>query len=169
MALTTEAIAQGLGTKKTRINSTATFLVFKPSLYTATFSATSSGGSDLGLRLPCARLEAVPMQGGGQAFVTTLPLGDWMSTETSAAHVLVVGGRAGALLTIYRPSDVVDMPSIEFRSVLKTGDAVASAPPPSSSGPCAAEDPGVDIRLSVNPQDAGETLASNGNWSAVRD
>lgn len=157
-----------LSTKKTTIISTSTFLVFEPGLYAILFKTERSGSTNVGLRLPCARLEAVGADGdGGIAAVTTLPEGGWISTETAAAYVLVAGGRAGALLTIYRSSDTATMPSVEFRAVFKSADIQPAAPVTGAENPAQAQLPGKGdpiLSVTVHVQTLGDVAGRSGTW-----
>ena len=112
-------------------------------------------------------MEGVPSAGGGQISVTTIPSTGWLSTDTASAYVLVVGGRAGALLTIYRPSDAVDMPMIEFRAVLKSTNMVA----PIAALPI---EPTRNSRLTelsilAHLQDVGDVQGRNDEWICRQD
>ena len=161
-------LRQQLSRKRTDIESTATFLTFEPGLYAIDFRAASGSMSDVGLPLPCARLEAVQMPSSpGRAFVSMMPDGGWLSRATSAAHVLVVGGRAGAMLTIYRPSDGTPMPEVHFRSVVSATPGVAvplrtsPAQPQAQAGPGAQ---GESLVLTVHLEGQGDRVEAAGNW-----
>lgn len=171
MSNSTENLSGLLGRKKTSVESTATFLVFEPGLYAINFGANSSSSSDVGLRLPSARLEVVPSPGSGEAFVSTTPRTGWISTDTIASHILVVGGRAGALLTIYRSSDAVEMPTVEFRAVVKSSDIMAAAAKPSA--PVVASERVITQRnvsalsLTTHLQNNNQLTTAGDEWSAA--
>ena len=157
-------LQQQLGRKRTDLESNATFLTFEPGLYAIDFRSNSSSMSDVGLPLPCARLEAVLSPSSpGRAFVSLTPDDGWLSRATTTAHVLVVGGRAGAVLTIYRPTDGMPMPEVYFRSML--APETAQPPPSGPAHPSKSASP-VDLgpSLMVHIEGQGDRTESNGDW-----
>ena len=166
-------LRQQLSRKRTDLDSNATFLTFEPGLYAIDFRSASASMSDVGLPLPCARLEPVAMPASpGRAFVSMTPEGGWLSRSTAAAHVLVVGGRAGAVLTIYRPTDGTPMPEVHFRSVVTGPAPVATANPQNAaqaSAQTAAQTPAARIpdgalTLTVHVEGHGDRTAAAGVW-----
>ncbi len=165
MTIETDAGAL-LSTRKTVIVSTATFLMFEPGLYAIVFKADSSGSTNIGVRLPCARLEATAGAEAGRISVMTLPEGGWISTETASAYVLVAGGRAGALLTIYRSSDMATAPTVQFRAVFKRSD-MQSVAPAATELPALTPVPAAEtclLRTTVHFQSRGDVVADSGSW-----
>ena len=161
-------LRQQLSRKRTDLDSNATFLTFEPGLYAIDFRAASGSMSDVGLPLPCARLEPVPMPtSAGRAFVSMTPEGGWLSRATAAAHVLVVGGRAGAVLTIYRPTDGTPMPEVRFRSVVSAAPATeGAAQAPSLAAQVApATSDGAAMLLMVHVEGQGDRTERTGNWA----
>ena len=134
-------LSKELGRKRTDLISNATFITFEPGLYSIDFRASNHGMSDVGLPLPCARLEPVVTPASpGRVFVLMTPNGGWLSRMTATAYALVVAGRAGAVLTVYRPSDGTPMPEVQFRSVVAVDPASGfhlqpAAPPTQRSSP----------------------------------
>ena len=156
-------LRQELSRKRTDIESNATFVTFEPGLYAIEFRSATGSMSDVGLPLPCARLETVVNPASpGRAFVSMTPEGGWLSRATAAAHVLVVGGRAGAVLTIYRPTDGTPMPEVQFRSVL---GSTATRPPPAPAPPPAAGPAGETLRLLVHVEGVGDRAQAGSEWA----
>ncbi len=161
-------LRQELSRKRTDLESNATFLTFEPGLYAIDFRAGAGSMSDVGLPLPCARLEPVIMpSSAGRAFVSMTPEGGWLSRATAAAHILVVGGRAGAVLTIYRPTDGTPMPEVHFRSVVTAPQAARPAPPlvhaPAAPAPVMAAGPA--LLLTVHVEGLGDRTERAGLWA----
>ena len=157
-------LRQQLARQRTDLTSNATFLTFDPGLYAIDFRTTSASMSDVGLPLPCARLEPVNMPSSrGRAFVSMLPDGGWLSRQTTTAHVLVVGGKAGAVLTIYRPADGSAMPEVHFRSVLAASAATSSADAPAATTPSTAARSVVGLMVHV--QGRGDQTNLTGDWA----
>ena len=156
-------LRQELSRKKTDLESSARFLTFEPGLYAIDFRAAMGSMSNVGLPLPCARLEAVTNPSSpGRAFVTMSPEGGWLSRGTSAAHVLVVGGRAGAVLTIYRPTDGSPMPEVLFRSVLPSAAPRPAPPPVVTAAPVAA--PGATGMTLAHVEGRGDLSSPSEEW-----
>ena len=154
-----------LSRKRTEINSSATFLTFEPGLYAIEFRSASGSMSDVGLPLPCARLEAVNGPGNaGRAFVSMIPEGGWLSRTTAAAHVLVVGGKAGAMLTLYCPTDGTPMPQVQFRAVMPGAAPARAAPAPSPVLPDAVAAAGAAAMLLVHVEGVGDRLEPSNEW-----
>ncbi len=131
------------------IISSATFLIFSPGLYAIEFRGAGEAVAGTGLPLPCARLEPVAAPGSpGRGFVSTVPEGGWLSRHTAAAHVLVVGGQAGAVLTLYRPADAA-APEVGFRALL------APEPPPQ---------PAAGAALLIHLEGQGDRTGAAGEW-----
>ncbi len=157
-------LRQELSRKKTDIESTATFLTFETGLYAIDFRSASGSMSNVGLPLPCARLEPVANPNSpGRAFVSMSPDGGWLSRGTSTAHVLVVGGKAGALLTIYRPTDGTPMPEVQFRAVMPAVPPVRAAAPPAVL-PDAVAQSGTGATMLVHVEGVGDHTTSADDW-----
>jgi hypothetical protein len=169
-------LRQELGRRRTDLTSDATFLTFDPGLYSIDFRATSGSMSDVGLPLPCARLEPVVNPGSaGRAFVSLTPDSGWLSRATATAHVLVVGGRAGAVLTIYRPADGTPMPEVQFRSVVSTPATKTGQPPDQAAAPLQPDgepanaelgttEPGTTAILTIHLETVGDVSRPSGDW-----
>jgi hypothetical protein len=156
-------LRQELGRKRTELVSHATFLTFEPGLYAIEFRSVASGMSDVGLPLPCARLEPVPNPANpGRVFVVMTPEGGWLSRQTATAHVMVVGGRAGAVMTIYRATDGMPLPEIRFRSVLPNVSPPAAAAAPA---PPAAQPTGPAASLMIHLEGVGDRVVPAGEWA----
>jgi hypothetical protein len=152
--------------KRTDLTSDATFLTFDPGLYSVDFRAASGSMSNVGLPLPCARLEpVVNPTSPGRVFVFLTPDSGWLSRFTATAHVLVVGGPAGAVLTVYRPSDGTPMPGVQFRSVVPVTAAKPSMaqdqamPPPRPADP-----PSTAAMLTIHLETVGDTSQPSHDW-----
>ncbi len=157
-------LRQELSRKKTDIDSTATFLTFEPGLYAIDFRSASGSMSNVGLPLPCARLEPVANPNSpGRAFVSMSPEGGWLSRFTSTAHVLVVGGKAGAVLTIYRPTDGTPMPEVQFRAVMPAATPVRAAAAPAVL-PDAVAEAGTAATMLVHVEGVGDRTMPADDW-----
>jgi hypothetical protein len=168
-----------LSRRKTELTTTAQLLIFEPGLYSVDFRAKESGTTDVGLRLPCIRLESVPSEGNaGRLFVSVSSEGGWISASTDAVFVLVTGGRAAAVLTIYRASDGMPAPEIRIRALLRDTDLSAGAAregvamPPRLAAEMAApvaeeeETPGaVPVQFLVHVTGTGDIQQSGGSWA----
>ena len=167
---TSPDLRQELSRKRTDLESTATFLTFEPGLYAIDFRSVGGSMSDVGLPLPCARLEPVVHSASpGRAFVSMIPDGGWLSRTTAAAHVLVVGGRAGAVLTIYRPTDGTPMPEVQFRSVLPAGvgatrPAAAAVAAQPQAQPSPAQPTSNLPTLRVHLEGIGDRTQTSNDW-----
>jgi hypothetical protein len=166
---------------RTEIVATAQHLMFEPGLYALDFSAPQSVVTDVGLLLPCARLEPVPARpGAGQAFVS-IGAGGWLTGNGEAAYVLVSGAAAGLVLTIYKASDRMEAPQIRIRHITSQGMTPAATPPsrvgseprvstpPSVTAPGAlpgADAPalGIPLTLLAHIRGAGDVRTDNG-WA----
>ena len=159
-------LRQELSRKRTDLTSDATFLTFDPGLYSIEFRSSTGSMSNVGLPLPCARLEpVVNPTSPGRLFVSLTPDSGWLSRFTATAHVLVVGGRAGAVLTVYRPTDGTPMPEVQFRSVVpvtaaKPGAAQDQAMPP----PRPADPPGTAAMLTIHLETVGDISQPSHDW-----
>ena len=118
---------------------TAQYLSFEPGLYAVDFSAPQSSSTDVGLHLPCLRLEAIPPSGrqAGRAFVSTVSEGGWIWRGTDPTFVLAVGGPAGVVLTIYKASDGMPSPQVRIRHI--GGHEMAPGQQPRAPRPLPAE------------------------------
>ncbi len=94
---------------------TGQFLAFEPGLYAVEVLPGRSAETDVGLRLPCVRLEPLPASpGAGRAFVSGAAEGGWLSGGT-AAFVLVTGGRTRVMLTVYKAAGSMAPPELRIR------------------------------------------------------
>ncbi len=153
--------------KPSDLVATVQHLVFEPGLYTMHIGASRSSTTDLGVKLPCVRLEAVPPTPArpGRANVVNTREAGWLSPSDEPSFVLVVGGQAGAILTIYRANDGMAPPEIRLRHVFTgTGDQ-----PPSNGagrGPARPEPAPAGIRIDAlaHVSSLGDMTDRNGNW-----
>ena len=122
---------------------TAQYLSFDPGLYAVDFSVAQSGGTDIGLRLPCLRLEPIPPtpRQKGRAFVSSLSEGGWLWRGEEPTFVLVVGSQAGVVLTVYKASDGMASPQIRIRYMGGQGLAPGGAAPHQVTAAAAAAAP----------------------------
>lgn len=140
---------------------TGQFLAFEPGLYAVEVLPGRSAETDVGLRLPCVRLEPLPASpGAGHAFVSGAAEGGWLSGGT-AAFVLVTGGRTRVMLTVYKAAEGMAPPELRIRplgaaehlvAAGRPGPAIAAAASaggasPAPAGPAAA--PGTQAALAV--------------------
>jgi hypothetical protein len=126
--------------RATNLMTTAQYLVFEPGLYAIDIIAPHSAPSDMGFRLPSIRVEAVPataMRPGRANIVSSAEAG-WMWRGDEPVLVLVMGGRAGAVMTIYRADDGSPPPEIRVRHVQTSlrdgGDPNSPAPALAANG-----------------------------------
>lgn len=159
------AVAQR-GPESTALVPDATFLTFAPGLYSVEFSGVPGGRSDMGLPLPCAYLSPAALTGSaGRAVVTTVPEGGWLSRQTKSAHILVVGGQAGAVLTIYRPTASMPLPEVRFVPLLSKLATVASrlAAETELSEPATAAQPAPTL-ITAHVENIGDQIGGDGHW-----
>ena len=152
--------------KRTDLTSNATFLTFDPGLYSIDFRAAGGSMSNVGLPLPCARLDpVVNPTSPGRVFVSLTPDSSWLSRFTETAHVLVVGGRAGAVLTVYRPTDGTPMPEVQFRSVVPVAPAKTGKPQDQPViTPRPADQPGTTAILTIHLETVGDISQPSHDW-----
>ncbi len=156
-------LRQEFSRKRTDLTSDATFLTFDPELYSIDFRAASGSMSNVGLPLPCARLEPVLNPASpGRVFVSLTPDSGWLSRFTATAHVLVVGGRAGAVLTVYRPTDGTPMPEVQFRSVVPVPPSGPSQSQDQAATP--ADQPRTTASLTVHLETVGDISKPSHDW-----
>ena len=138
-------VASSQAAVRAELQATAQYLSFDPGLYAVDFSTPQSSGTDVGLRLPCLRLEPVPPSPlqKGRAFISVLAEGGWIWKGDEPTFVLVVGSQAGIVLTIYRASDGMAVPQVRIRNI--GGQAVSPTHPmgipPAKPGTAAAQPP----------------------------
>jgi len=160
---------------------TAQYLSFEPGLYAVDFSAARSSATDVGLHLPCLRLEPIPPSGrqSGRAFVSATSEGGWIWRGTEPTFVLVVGGSAGVVLTIYKASDGMPAPQVRIRYVGAEGAAPGGGVPafgpsspavglPVGSGqsPQAGEQPGsVPMSQLAHVRGIGDLKTIGADWT----
>ncbi len=115
---------------------TGQFLAFEPGLYAVDVVSARSAATDVGLRLPCVRLEPLPASAGaGQAFVSGAAEGGWLAGGATA-FVLVVGGRTRVMLTVYRAAGGMASPELRVRP-LGTAAGLAEAQGAAAAGQAA--------------------------------
>jgi hypothetical protein len=150
---------------------TAQHLVFEPGLYAVQVVAEQGPASGIGLTLPCIRIEPVPPTPGrpGRAsFVDAIENG-WLWRRANPAFMIVVGGRAGAILTIYRANDGMAAPEIRIAAVQSAIGAGAVAAVPAESARTAPPVPVPDpdtapLTVLAHVTRAGDVVESMGGW-----
>lgn len=111
---------------------TGQFLAFETGLYAVDVVSARSVATDVGLRLPCVRIEPLPASAGaGQAFVSGAAEGGWLAGGATA-FVLVVGGRTRVMLTVYKAAGGMAPPELRVRPL---GAAMGLAGPETSKAP----------------------------------
>lgn len=111
---------------------TGQFLAFETGLYAVDVVSARSVATDVGLRLPCVRIEPLPASAGaGQAFVSGTAEGGWLAGGATA-FVLVVGGRTRVMLTVYKAAGGMAPPELRVRPL---GVAMGVADPEASKAP----------------------------------
>jgi len=165
------------GTRQTiDLASTAQFLLFEPGLYAVDFNVARSVQSEIGLRLPCIRLEALPAQHyPGRAFVSFAAEGGWLSSREEAAFVLVTGGQAGLVLTVYRLAGSMPAPEIRIRALVVQGapGGVGGAmvadmrPGADANPPMGGPRPGVPLKILAHVRAVGDVTAPLNGWAGT--
>ncbi len=124
---------------------TGQFLAFEPGLYAVDVVSARSAATDVGLRLPCVRLEPLPASAGaGQAFVSGAAEGGWLAGGATA-FVLVAGGRTRVMLTVYKAAGGMASPELRVRplgtaaGLAEAQGAAAGAPGRTAPGTAARE------------------------------
>jgi hypothetical protein len=166
--------------QKVDLASTAQFLLFEPGLYAVDFNAARSVQSEIGLRLPCIRLEPLPASHyPGRAFVSFAAEGGWLSSREEAAFVLVVGGQAGLVLTVYRLEGTMPAPEIRIRAVGVPGAPNGVHPGPSGAmaggvgrgpgaiGEAAGATPLVPLKVLAHVRAVGDVTAPANGWAGT--
>lgn len=155
---------------------TAQYLSFDPGLYAVDFSAAQSSTTDVGMHLPCLRLEPIPPSNrqAGRAFVSTVSEGGWVWRASEPTFVLVVGGQAGVVLTIYKASDGMPSPQVRIRYLGAEGatpNLATGAPSPSPAelpvtGPVTDAVPfAVPLSQLVHARGIGDIKTIGTNWA----
>jgi len=117
----------------TGLEVTGQFLAFEPGLSAVEVLPGRSAETDVGLRLPCVRLEPLPASpGAGHAFVSGAAEGGWLSGGT-AAFVLVTGGRTRVMLTVYKAAGGMAPPELRVRP-LGAAEHLGAAEYPGAAG-----------------------------------
>jgi hypothetical protein len=150
---------------------TAQHLVFDPGLYAVQVVAEPGPPSGIGLTLPCIRLEPVPptpARPGRASFVDAIENG-WLWRRAAPAFIIVVGGRAGAILTIYRANAGMAAPEIRISAVQSAigagAVAAVAAEPARTTPPPPAPDPDtVPLTVLAHVTRAGDVVESMGGW-----
>ncbi len=156
---------------RAELAATAQYLSFEPGLYAVDFQAAKSATTDVGLRLPCLRLEAIPPSGRqvGRAFINTVSDGGWIWRGNEPTFVLVVGGPAGVVLTIYKASDGMPSPQVRIRYIGAQGVTPAPARP-AAPAPIAIPEMepvagAVPISSLVHVRGIGDVKTTGTNWT----
>ncbi|MGI4978364.1 MAG: hypothetical protein ACRYG6_15610 [Janthinobacterium lividum] len=118
---------------------TGQFLAFETGLYAVDVVSARSVATDVGLRLPCVRIQPLPASAGaGQAFVSGAAEGGWLAGGATA-FVLVVGGRTRVMLTVYKAAGGMAPPELRVRplgaAMGLTVPEVSEAPGPDAPEP----------------------------------
>lgn len=141
---------------------TVQYLVFEPGLYSVDIIADHSAPTDMGLALPCVRIEAVPATTAspGKASVVD-PRGDgWLWRRADPSFVLVTGGRAGALISIFRADDGMAAPEIRIRHINTTVGIPAKA----AVARFGQGEGGVPLALLAHITRVGDVTEVGGGW-----
>jgi hypothetical protein len=151
---------------------TANFLSFEPGLYAVEFRADADIRSDVGLSIPCARLEPVTVPGSSARASIVSDAGDaWLTRQAASASLLVVGERLGAVLTVYQYSDQSPAPEVQFHQVYAArahrqdaGDRVQPAMPRLASAPPQGNASPGGILLTVRHAGGAVQSRADGDW-----
>lgn len=122
---------------------TGQFLAFEPGLYAVDVLPGRSVATDVGLRLPCVRLEPLPASpGAGRAFVSGAAEGGWLSGGASA-FVLVTGGQTRVMLTVYKAAGGMAPPELRIHPLGAAGSLDTARDSGASGAPAAVGLPGL--------------------------
>jgi hypothetical protein len=156
---------------RTELETTAQFLLFEPGLYSIDFTVARSVRSEMGLRLPCIRMEPLPAAHyPGRAFVSFAADGGWLSGSEDPAFVLVVGGQAGVILTVYKLAGGMASPEIRIRSLSIQGPGVPPRTTPQASAapeaPAAEQGPAsLPMTVLAHVRAVGDVTSAAGQWA----
>jgi hypothetical protein len=171
----------GMPVSAANLATTVQYLVFEPGLYALDLNTPRPASTDIGLFLPAIRLDTAPPTPSrpGRACVVGPTREGWIWRGDDAVFVLVAGGQAGMLLTIYRANDGMAAPEIRFRTVHPLlGQSLPSPPPPGpppvqASGrraPSAAgtvDAAAVPLRVLAHVSGVGDVRRRQGQWLGV--
>jgi len=158
------------GAQKMDLETTAQFLLFEPGLYAIDFAAARSVRTDIGLRLPAIRLEPLPAAHyAGRAFVSFAADGGWLSASNEAAFVLVTGGQAGLILTVYKMAGATPGPEIRIRALnvqgLASPAASAAAVPTPLPAASPEADSGLPLGVLAHVRAVGDIRVAGSAWA----
>ncbi len=145
------------------VDVTAKLLTFEPGLYSATLTATRFVRGDVGLSLPCVRID--PLLPGtaspGAARVAMVSEGSFLASPADIAIVRVQGGRASVLVSTYRQSGSPDQPELVFAKIDRPLDPAGPAAPPPP--PAHEIHPGA-VTLLVHVSSIGDVSVGLNTW-----
>ncbi len=146
--------------------STVQFLVFDPGLFILDLTAAQSTNTDMGFRLPAIRLDTTPptQLRPGRAVVTGAVDGGWIWRTDEPVFVLVTGGRAGMLLTIYRTNTAAAAPEIRFRQISTSLGQSGAAQAGTPTAVTAADTGLVPLTVLAHVRVVGDVTAPGGAW-----
>ena len=153
------------------LTATAQLMLFKPGVYAVALHVAQSSPTDIGVPLPSVRLDPLPPAAGaeGRAFVSMAAEGGWLSRASDKVFILVAGGTARVILTIYKAGPDATAPEIRINNV--TQDALAPAPPPPPRPPAPAAKPTpaapgeVALRVAAHSTAGRVMEALHGGWA----
>jgi len=159
---------------------TVQYLVFEPGLYALELAVPRTTTTDIGLRLPAIRLDTAPPTRSrpGRATVVGPTQEGWIWRSDETVSILVVGGQAGLLLTIYRATDGMAAPEIRFRTVhpltppqaaLKAAAATASQAADRAERAEDAGDPGMKLNILAHVSAVGDVRGQQAQWLGAPD
>jgi hypothetical protein len=137
-------------------------LTFEPGLYRVEISAPAGQVTELGVVLPCVRIEFLPATPAcpGHGTLVTLKDGGWLWASDVPTFVTVAGGCAGALMTSYRAGDDMRSPAVRITH-LPSSLATAAAP---DAEPVPILPAAINLWMVAHVTGAGELAAAADGW-----
>jgi hypothetical protein len=139
---------------------------FEPGLYAVTIVAVRTPAADLGLTLPCIRIETLPPTAARPGRATVVDARDtgWLCQSEEPAYILVIGGSASTILTIYRARDGGPAPEIHITHIPTVAGKPAVAAAFGDSAVPPIEGGEVALGVFAHISDAGDVTEPVEGW-----
>ena len=139
---------------------TAQVLNFEPGLYEVSITAAQKTLTDLGLVVPCIRLD--PVRLGTEASAVFAADQGWLNAGSDPAVLRVAAGRVGLILTIYNLPGLPP-PSLSFRRIDQRALQADDVRPDASVA--APSEPTHRLKMIAHIQNAGDISFQEGRWA----
>lgn len=155
------------------IDAAVQLLTFEPGLYSASFAVGQSLRGDIGLRLPCVRIDALAPGSAspGHVQVAVLTETGFLSGPADLGFVRVQGARASVMVTTYTPTHTLAGGSVAPELKFTLIERSTTAAPDSDTRPQMAlpnvvvesKLPGVTVLVHVAA--VGDIVVAPGQWA----